>query len=33
LWDHNCPVEGQMMVGHNEECTWCGAKQPTPETL
>lgn len=25
VWHHDCPVEGPMGVGHEEECTWCGA--------
>lgn len=27
LWEHNCSVEGKIMVGVGEECSWCGSTE------
>jgi hypothetical protein len=29
MWSHNCSREGEIFVGNGEECSWCGAKEPT----
>jgi len=25
MWQHDCPEEGEIEVGDNEPCSWCGA--------
>lgn len=35
MWEHYCQVEhSEMMIGHGEECSWCGAvEQPQREEI
>lgn len=28
MWPHVCPVEGTLMIGRGEPCSWCGATEP-----
>lgn len=28
MWDHKCPVEGEISIGKGEPCSWCGATEP-----
>jgi hypothetical protein len=30
MWEHYCQVEhSEMMIGHGEQCSWCGATDPS----
>ena len=29
IWHHSCMFEGDIWVGKDEECSWCGADEHT----